>query len=164
MIIADAERLIGRYLRDYPGLGVRVRGTPPSDDERATSWIMLTQLDADNDAGIGPDYLITHMLQFDCYAGEDGGQPEAVRLGGSVREALAQLNYGGSFAGTVLGGSIVGGTIVGGTIPGGTGVVSGLRFSGHARVPDTEGFEPARERVVLDALVTIRPVPPGVRA
>lgn len=136
-MIPDAEKLVGNYLRGV--LGTRVRGSPPDEDQRVEPWVMLTQLDADNDPEVTPDYLITYMLQLDCYAGKTGGHPEAVHLGGSVRQALAVLNG----AGTILGGSAV---------------VTSVRFSSHARVPDTQAFEPARERIVLDALVTMHPV------
>lgn len=133
-MIPDGEKLVGAALRSAVS-PTRVVGQTP--ENKATPWIRLTMLDARNDSQLPPDYLITYLLQCDCYAGKDGGQPEANTVGRAARAALHALR------GTTLGGSAV---------------VSGVEFSNMARIPDIDGFEPARERVVLDALVTLHPV------
>jgi hypothetical protein len=98
--------------------------------------VRLTQLDAANEAISTPEHLINYLLQFDCYAGngENGGQKEASDLAGTIREALDQMPRVGVEGATV----------------------TSVRFTGHARMPDT-GFEPARERFIIDAVVILHP-------
>lgn len=163
-MIPNGEKLIGKYLRDNfdasfwrlpSGSDVRVVGEPPPEELRATPWIMLTQLDASNDPEVTPDYLITYFLQADCYAGQTGGQPEALRLAIKTREALAAL-HGSN--GTLYDPGYIyppGGTVY---VDSSTAVVTSVRFSNMARVPDAEAFEPARERMVLDTEVMMHPV------
>lgn len=135
--IPDAEKLVGNYLRDYSGIGARVVGKTP--DDKSTAWIRLTQLNAANDPQVTPDYLITYFLQAECYAGETGGQPEAGTIGRMTRRALDEAKN--QTLGTIY--------------PGGSATVTNVRFTNHARIPDTEGFEPARERHILDVEVTM---------
>ncbi len=133
-MIVDGEKLIGTYLRTHASitaLDARVVGKTPSSTE--TPWIRLTQLDARSERS-EHEHFLAYYLQLDIYAGEDGGQPEAVTLARTAREALHQMQYA-THAGAV---------------------VSAVTFSGMARIPDTD-FEPARERVVLDTTVRIHP-------
>lgn len=137
-MIPDAEKLVGNHLRAHTAitaLSARVVGKTPED--KTAPWIRLTMLEAQNDAEVTPDYLITYLLQCDCYAGKDGGQPGAQSLGRAARAALDQMK---------------------GTTLAGTAVVSQVRFSNMARIPDSDGFEPARERIILDAQVTMHEV------
>lgn len=129
-MIPDAEKIVGKYLREHEdlvALGARVVGKTP--DTTSTSWIRLTQLD---DRAVGnsrADHLIEFMLQFDCYAGKTGGQPEASLLARTARAALADMPGAHADA-----------------------VVTGVQFLSGARLPDT-AFEPARERFVRTVLV-----------
>jgi len=128
-LIPDGERLVSRYLREHAAidaLGARVVGKTP--DSTSTSWVRVTQLDA----GQGPspsDRLVPFYFQFDCYAGAEGGQPEANTLGRTIRAALTEMS--GTYA---------------------DGTVSGAKINGDGRIPDGD-FEPARERRVLTATV-----------
>lgn len=87
---ADAEKAVSSYLRDHAdimALGTRVVGKPPSDT--AGSWIQVTLInEAPLDLG---DYAQEVYVQFDCYAGAEGGQPEANRLAMAVKSVLNQL-------------------------------------------------------------------------
>lgn len=131
-MIADLEKITSNYLRTHPTvtpLGTRLVGKTPTQDSGGTtgSWVRVTQLDARDQTRGAPDHLIAYLLQFDCYAGSTGGQPEATSLARTVRAALAAM-------------------------PGtrDTVVVTSVRFTGHIRLPDTD-FSPSRERVVLTA-------------
>ena len=132
-MIPDAEKLVGNHLRGYSGINARVVGKTP--DDTSSAWIRFTQLDATNDPDVTPDYLFTHMLQCECYAGDDGGQPEAGTIGRVTRQAIDDLR---------------------GSTLGGTAVVTHTRLLGPARIPDTV-FEPARERTIVTAFVTMHP-------
>jgi hypothetical protein len=128
-LIPYAEKLVSDHLRSYPGvedLEARVRGTTP--DTLDEPWVRVTMLDASQTDV--PDHLVGFYFQFDCYAGKEGGQPEASLLARTVREALTNLE----------------GTFTDGT-------VSGVRINGQARIPDPDADEPARERVILTATV-----------
>lgn len=127
----DGEKLVSDFLRDHPDLaelGARVVSKTPPD--RATPWVRVTQLDAGQATRDPSDHLVEFFLQLDCYAGADGGKPQASLLTRTARAALqtiAQASHADA-------------------------VVTGCRISGAARVPDTD-FEPARERFVLTATV-----------
>ena len=128
-LIPDAEKITGKYLREHPAiidLDARVVGKPP--DSRETPWVQITQLDAPKETGSTPEHLISFMLQFDCYAGADGGQPEAALLGRTVR-ALLTVMPEAAHEGAV---------------------VTQARLLSHARIPDRD-IEPARQRVILTA-------------
>lgn len=130
-MIPDAEQVVGAFLRTHDpivALAARVVGTTP--DDTSAPWVRLTQLDAGDEAGSGVEHLIGFFLQFDCYAGKTGGQAQASLLAGTVRAALASMPD--QDLATV--------------------VVSRVRFTTHARLPDID-FEPSRERFVLDAIV-----------
>lgn len=120
-MIPDCEKIVSDYLRD--SLGKRVVGKPPSSTVDA--WIQVTQLAAiQNDPA---DHLVEFYLQFDCYAGATGGQPEANLLARTVREFLIALNGTQADA-----------------------VISVVRIAGDVRLPDTS-FDPARDRRILSA-------------
>ena len=130
-MIPDGEKIVSGYLRthaDIEALDTRIVGKTPSDTSQ--SWVRLTQLDAGNSPKSSVEHLIAYFFQLDCYAGGDGGQPEASLLARTVRAALA----------------VIGETTFDDA------VVSNARFTNMARTPDTT-LEPARERVILDAVV-----------
>jgi hypothetical protein len=129
-LIPDGERLVSNYLRehtDVSAIATRVVGKPPPSFE--DPWVQVTLLDAANQANSQPEHLINYLIQCDCYAGEDGGQPEAKLLAFTVRAALDAMP--GTHDDVV---------------------VSSVRFTGMARVPDPD-HSPTRERVILTAIV-----------
>jgi hypothetical protein len=130
MPIPNGEAIISAYLRNQTG--ERIVSRTPSDT--STSFVRLTQLDAANEAISTPEHLINYMLQLDCYAGdsEQGGHKEASDLATTIRAALDQMPRVGVKGATV----------------------TSVRFTGHARMPDTE-FEPARERFIIDSIVIL---------
>jgi hypothetical protein len=128
--VIDAERLVSDWLRNDTDVAAivdrRVVGKPPSDI--GPPWVRVTLLDAPQEDT--SDYSSGYYLQLDCYASNDGGQPEAFTLGRAVRAALVALARTTSELG----------------------IVSGTQINGHARVPDA-ALEPARERVIITATV-----------
>ena len=130
-LIPDAEKLVSDYLRDVPEVeaivGRRIVGKTP--EAVAEPWVRLTQLSAPSDPTSRVDHLVAFLLQLDCYAGKDGGQPEANLLGSTVRAAL--------MSGDLL-----------------TDGISRARIVGDARIPDVT-YEPARERRILTVKVWI---------
>jgi glucose-6-phosphate dehydrogenase assembly protein OpcA len=127
-VIADSEKLISGYLRSETG--ERLVGKTPSNTDEA--WVRLTQLDARAIDDHRSDHLIQYYVQLDCYASEDGGQPEANLLGRTIREALVDMPNHSHADGTV----------------------TGVSIRGHGRSPDPD-FEPARERVIIMAFVWV---------
>jgi len=123
----DSEIVVGGYLRETTGERV-VGKTPPNTD---APWVRLTQLDADNVTGTTEvEAWHDYVLQLDCYAGKGG---YANQLAIDVRDALVALPQD----------------------PPSDAVVTQVTFQGQVRLPD-EGFEPARERVILTATVKAR--------
>lgn len=118
------EKIVSDFLRSHDtieALGARVVGkTPESTD---TPWVRVTQLGGLDEDVAG--HFVSYLIQLDCYAGADGGQPEANLLQRTVRAALTEI------AGVH-----------------GDAVVSGARVVNAARVPDDD-FEEARERFIL---------------
>jgi hypothetical protein len=130
-VIPDGEKITSRYLREHADVAAlvdRVVGKTP--DTTSTPWVRLTQLDATNAPGSRREHLISYLLQLDCYAGADGGQPEAKLLARTVRAAL-ELMPDATHDGAVC---------------------TSVRIVGDVRRPDTD-FEKARERVILTAIV-----------
>ena len=119
----NAEKIIADYLRAED---LRVVVQTPRDT--STSWIRLTQLSAPQRTRA--PHLYEFMLQLDCYAGSNGGQPEATDLAWTVRDLFDVIEEG-DHDGVV---------------------VAGSQNAGHLRRPDDD-FEPARERVILTQLV-----------
>lgn len=133
--IPDAPAIVGSQLRAHPdvvALDARVAGQLPKSFTKP--WVKITQLDATNVTGGRPEHLINFYLQLDCYAGgtADNAQEQASVLGRTIRAVLHDLTE----------------RDIDGV------VVTQVAFTGDARIPD-EAFEPARERVVLDAEVRI---------
>ena len=122
--IPDAEKIVSNYLRTE--VGERVVGKTPSSI--ADPWIRVTQLDAREPTGSRADHLIQFYLQFDCYAGAEGGQPEATALGRDVRKALVEMKDATHA----------------------DAVVTGADIRSHARIPDAK-FEKTRERIIITA-------------
>jgi hypothetical protein len=134
-MVPDAEKIVGGYLRAHPALvalDVRVVGKTPARTD--TPWIRLTQLDDPAVGGHRSDHLIEFLLQLDIYAGREGGQPEAALVNRTCREALR----------TMIGEH-------------GDAVVTGVEFLSAIRLPDTDGFEPARERFIRTVRVWMHP-------
>lgn len=125
-LIPDMEKIASSWIRSTLG-DVRVVGKPPGDT--ATAWVQVVQLDARQADNSPADHLVDFLLQLDCYAGGQGGQPEATLLGRRVRAALHGLPG-------VRNGA----------------VVTAARITGDARIPDTT-FEPARERRVITTTI-----------
>lgn len=126
--VPDVERLVSDYLRthaDITALNTRIVGKSP--ESKTTSWVRVTELDSPQVNQ--PDHLVESLMQFDCYAGATGGQPEANTLARTVRAVL------GTLPGTHSGG-----------------VVSGVRVLGGPRQLDTD-LEPARDMKIVEALV-----------
>jgi hypothetical protein len=135
-VIPDAEKIVGRYLREHPdlvALGARVVSKTP--DNVATGWVRVSQLDDPAVGGRRSDHLIEFMLQLDCYAGATGGQPEASLLNRTVRQALTDMPGEHYRA-----------------------VVTGVQHLSAPRLPDSD-FEPARERYARTVLVWMHPAP-----
>lgn len=119
---ADVTALVGQEV------------VPQTPDNTDVSWVRITLLDAREAGASMADHLINCLVQFDCYAGVDNEQGDAVLLGRTVRAALnAMVN-------TAQAGAVV--TLV--------------EFVGHSRLPDPD-FEPARERIVLSAEIYMHP-------
>jgi len=122
------ERIAADYLRDH---GIRARATNPSDANEP--WVRITLLDPQLADGRDPaDHLINYLVQFDCYGG--AGQAslrEAHELAIKVRTLLHEMpehEHDGAQVTEVL-------------------------FSGGGRIPDTDNFSPARERVIVTAQI-----------
>lgn len=125
-LVPNVEKVVADYLRET--IDARVVARTP--DNQADSWVRLTMLDA---SAASQDHLIAFLVQLDCYAGRDGGQPEAMTLARDARASLRDMRDAD---------------------PSDTGevVVSEVRFVGMARIPDQE-FTPDRERVILTARI-----------
>lgn len=126
-MIPDVERITYAYLDTHPdiaALGTRFVGRTPKDT--GSPWVRVTQLDAADNPGSSVERLISYMVQLDIYA---GGRPEVWPHALTIRAALKEM-------------------------PGihDAVVVTAVRFAGMARIPDQD-FEPARERVVLTAVI-----------
>lgn len=127
----DAEKIISGYLRTAPAmtaLSARVVGKTPATT--TDPWVRVTQLDDRAVGGHRSDHFHEFYLQFDCYAGHDGGQPEASTLARTVRALLVDAPAASLDA-----------------------VVNGVDIRSQARIPDSDVDEPARERFVITALV-----------
>lgn len=132
----DAELIVSQYLQ--AALATRVVGRTPSNT--SGTWITLTQLDARAVGDHRSDHFVDYLLQLDVYA---GGRPELWPLAHAARAAMRGLP--GVRTATGPDDETL------------EAVVTGVVFSGMARIPDTD-FEPARERVVLTASVYAHPV------
>ena len=126
------EKLVSDYLRardELEDLDCRVVGKTPED--QSTPWVRVIQINAGQTGMF--DHLVPFTFQFDCYAGEDGGQPQANLLRRTVRAVLPEMV--GSHQ---------------------EGVVTGTEVVGDLRLPDTD-LKPARERFVLTVNVWAHP-------
>lgn len=125
----NAEKVVADYLRAHPDVaaitGRIVEKTPNSMD---TPWVRYTQLAKPAMGNHRSDHALSPYFQFDCYAGKDGGQPEASLLARTVRAALVELR--GAIGGAVI---------------------TGVEIRGDSRQPDTQ--LDSRERFVLSAVV-----------
>lgn len=133
--LVNIEALTATYLRD---LNIRARATAPDQDHRVDPWVEITLINAPSPEDVPVDWLVDYMLDFGCYAGEEGnagaGQPGAHALVHEVRAALSVLpNTVNEY-----------------------GVVTAVKMLAMPRVPDND-MEPARERYVLTARITAHP-------
>lgn len=90
----SGQKIVSDYLREHPKLvelDARVVTKTPDEGKRDLPWVRITQLDAP-DRTPPVDHLTEYYFQLDCYAGAEGGMPEADLLTRSVRAALAELN------------------------------------------------------------------------
>lgn len=139
-MIPDAEVLVGAYLRSHADItALEARVVTRTPETLAKPWIRYSQLDAGNEIGSTPEHLLSYLVQFDCYAGDEAmrshlGQTEASDLARSVRAALHEMPDE-EFAGAE---------------------VSNVRFLSMPHLPDQD-FEPERERYILDAEITLHP-------
>jgi hypothetical protein len=128
----DVEKIASDYLRthaDIVALNTRIVGKTP--DLKTTSWVRVTEL---NGSQVGlPHHLQESLMQFDCYAGATGGQPEANTLAKTVTAVLVTL------PGTRTGG-----------------VITGVQILGGPRQLDTD-IEPARDYKIITALIWSHP-------
>jgi hypothetical protein len=136
--IPYARKIVNDYLRN---LGHRAVTRFPSRNT-ATPWVQTTQLNAGDSPRSGLDHNIRFLLQFDCYAGSEGGNPEADRLGDAVRADLKSLE------GEVEAGA----------------VITEVSFVNHATIPDPdlrdrEGV--GRARSILTAAIRMHNAPEG---
>lgn len=136
-LLPNIEATVGRYLRDHEAVqaivGTRVGGKTPATTDKP--WVSVILIDPRN-AGASSqfEHLVEHMVQLDCYAGEQGGQAEASLLARTVRAAMVAIP----------------------DVDHDNVVVSVVTFSGMPRVPDTN-FKPTRERYALTAHVYAHP-------
>lgn len=137
MAVLNAEKLVADYLREHDGV-VAITGdrrvgskTPEAID---TPWIRYTQLNR-ADLARPLDYFTAPYLQLDCYAGKDGGQPEASLLSRTVRAAMMAMpdeDFDDA-------------------------IVTDVECRGDARIPDVQLDN--RERFILSFLVRVKPRP-----
>lgn len=135
----DVEGLVGSYLREHPdlvALDVRVAVQTPAKFDRP--WVRMTLFDG-RDRSHGQDWLIDSLVQFDCYAGRDGGSVESSLVARTVRAALKALPDDPPAGVTVSDVRVVG---------------------GPSFRPDTD-LEPARARHVLSVEIDMHPEPGG---
>jgi hypothetical protein len=132
-----AQKLVSDYLRD--GLtDTRVVSKPPPEDSRDARWVQVIQLPADHNENDPTDRVIAFYFQFSCYAGAEGGLPEAERLVRRVSELLIAMP-GSHDAPTPQDDPVV---------------VTGVQLTnGPGSLPDNDGFEPARDRYITDATI-----------
>lgn len=138
----NIEALVGEWLREHPDvqtLGAHVGGRTP--DNAMRPWVRVTLLAATDHPRVHREYLLEYTLQIECYAGktatdDHAGQAEAWALRTAARQILHSVE------GQALDGV----------------VVTQVRFSGDARLPDTT-MEPARERYVLTVAIRAHALP-----
>lgn len=85
--VPDSEKVISKHLRKQTEARL-VGKTPENTDE---PWVRLTLFDDPAIEGSRTDYAIEAYVQLDCYAGEDGGQPEANSLSREIRAAIVDM-------------------------------------------------------------------------
>lgn len=135
VLVADAKELLGDYLRnhaDIVALDAWVSVKPPAN--LATPWVKLSEIGL-GDRSAAPDHLMSHFLQFDCYArrGRDGGAVEANLLGRTVRAAIRELAPA--------------------DVPGWTPSV--ITLNGPRDLGVDTNFEPARDRTMVEAEILL---------
>lgn len=135
-MIPDGEAILGRYLREHSAvkeIGARVVSETPSDT--SAPWVRIVLIGDPSVEGHNFDHLIRWSGDFHCYAGAKGGQGEASLLRRTVRAALkvAPLKqHDGA-------------------------IITKVAFIAGPRLPDKDGFEPARQRYILTATVWMHP-------
>lgn len=139
-MIPDGKAIVIEYLNGdatVDALGARIASKIPSTI-KANPWVRVLQLDARAAALSRAEHLTEFLFDLHCYASEDGGTVEASNVARTVRAAL-HVMPDDTFADVV---------------------VTSVRFVGMGDLPD-EDFEPARDRVVLTAIVHMHPTGGG---
>jgi Protein of unknown function (DUF3168) len=135
--LLDAKAIIRGYLLEQPAiqaLEARVVGKTP--DTTAKPWVRITLIDPRNATGINRvEHLVSYYLQFDCYAGAHGGEPEAFELAKAVRAALVE-----DFPNSILEEA----------------VVTDVEAVSMHPLPDTD-LDDARARFILDVEIYMHP-------
>lgn len=126
------EKTLGDYLRSASAVqeivGDRVATKTPRT--LAQPWVRVTVVDDPPAGKSSTDHNIAFYVQLDCYAGADGGEVEATRLGHTVRSLLAEMADGQH-------------TDI---------VISGSKPTGSRLLPD-DTFDPPRDRRVVTGIV-----------
>lgn len=94
MTTPSGQKIVSDYLRAHEtiaALSARVVSKTPDEENRDEPWVRVTQLDAP-DRTEPVRRLTEFYFQLDCYAGDEGGMPEADRLARAVCDALNELN------------------------------------------------------------------------
>lgn len=120
-------KLLADHLRSETGLRV-VAKTPP---DTGPSWVRLTQLAAPQAPNSKADTVVAYYFQLDCFASEDGGEPEAENM--AIAVCAAVIGIDASVSETT----------------------AGRIENGGFYNPDTN-FTPARERMIVTATVFAR--------
>jgi hypothetical protein len=120
--------------------GIRVVSDPPPEDRRTEAWVEVVQLNVASNTSDPADRVKEYLMQFNCYAGAEGGKPEAERLSRTVY-ALLRTDFPGEVydAPTDEDDDVA--------------VSYVSRGTGPMSMPDSDGFEPSRDRFVLDAVI-----------
>lgn len=120
--------------------GVRVVSDPPAEDRRSDAWVQVTQVNVSGNSNDRADKVKEYLMSFSCYAGIDGGKPEAERLARTVWALLRAEMPGDVYDAPTDEDDDVAVSYV-------------SRGSGPLSLPDSDGFEPARDRFIVDAVI-----------
>lgn len=139
--LPDVEIIVGDFIATHPdvvALQANVAGRIPADFSKP--FVRVTRLDAQKEARSRVNYLMSYLMDFDCYASstavkEDRQQAEASLLGRTVRAVLESMQE-----------RVIGGVSF-----------TCAHFAIDARLPDMD-FSPARERVKLSVEIYGRAV------
>lgn len=137
--LLNSEAVVAELLKQDTDVvaiaGTRIVSQTPSTTENP--WVRVTLIDPQNRTRINRvERLVGYYLQIDCYAGNGDGQADAFALAKAVRNALVTAPD-----------REVDGVVVTDAEP-----------LSMPRIPDTD-FAPARQRYILDLILTMHPKP-----